>query len=374
MTTLAWKNMFHDKVRLAVTLTGVVFALVLIVIHGGLLLGFLETSTNIVEHSGADIWIAAQGIPHVNGGAAMPEARRYKALEVPGVARVDKFLLAFSTWKLPRGSEELVQIAGFDPDGRLGGPWNVVQGSIDSIRSEDAILIDELFRDKLGISRVGDTVEIAGYRARVCGFTHGIRSFTTAPYIFTSFKNALNYAGLTEDQTIFLLVKAKPGVDIGSLKRRLAAAVPGVDVYTNNEMVRRTQAYWVFRTGAGISTLIGAVLGLLVGLVVVAQTIYAATVDHIREFGTLKAMGAKNRYIYRVIIEQALLSAFMGYVVAITACLLIVHGNANGTTAILLPPEMVAGTLVLSAAMCVAASVISIRKVMTIDPALVFKG
>lgn len=374
MTTLAWKNLFHDKVRLAVTLTGIVFALVLIVIQFGLFLGFLETSANVVEHSGADIWIAAPGIPHVNGGAAMPESRRFKALEVPGVARVDKFLLVFSPWKLPGGSQESVQITGFDPDGRMGGPWNVVQGSIDAVREDDAVIIDELFRDKLGVSRIGDTVEISGHRARVAGFTHGIRSFTTAPYVYTSFKNALNYTRLTEDQTMFLLVKAKPGIDIGDLKRRLAAAVPGVDVYTNSEMMHKTQGYWVFRTGAGVTTLMGAVLGLLVGLVVVAQTIYAATVDHIREFGTLKAMGARNRYIYRVIIEQALLSALMGYAVAITIGLLIVHGNAGGTTEILLPPQMVAGTAALAVAMCVMASVISIRKATDIDPALVFKG
>lgn len=350
------------------------FALVLVVIHFGLLLGFLETSANVVEHSGADIWIAAPGLPHVNGGAAMPESRRYKALEVPGVARVDKFVLAFSTWKLPRGSEELVQIAGFDPGGPMGGPWNVVRGTTDAVREDDAVIIDDLFREKLGVSRVGDTVEIAGHRARVAGFTHGIRSFTTAPYIYTSFKNALNYAGLAEGQTIFLLVKAKPGVNLGDLKRGLAAAVPGVDVYTNQEMVRKTQAYWVFRTGAGVTTLMGAVLGLLVGLVVVAQTIYAATMDHIREFGTLKAMGARNRSIYRVIIEQALLSAFMGYGVAIAVGLLIVRANADGTTEILLPPELVAGTLALAVGMCVAASVLSIRKATGIDPALVFKG
>jgi len=374
MTTLAWKNLLHDKVRLSVTLTGIVFALVLIVVQFGLFLGFLETSANVVEHSGADIWIAAPGIPHVNGGAAMPESRRYKALEVPGVARVDKFLLVFSTWKLPKGSQESVQITGFDPDGRMGGPWNLVKGSVDDVRADDAVLIDDLFREKLGVTRIGDTVEIAGHRARVAGFTHGIRSFTTAPYVYTSFKNALNYTRLTEDQTMFLLVKAKPGVNIGDLKDRLAAAVPGVDVYTNAEMMRKTETYWVFRTGAGVTTLMGAVLGLLVGLVVVAQTIYAATVDHIREFGTLKAMGARNRYIYRVIIEQALLSAFMGYAVAITVGLAIVHGNANGTTEILLPPQMVAGTLALALAMCVAASVISIRKATSIDPALVFKG
>ena len=101
MTTLAWKNLFHDKVRLGVTLTGIVFALVLILVQFGLFLGFLDTSANVVEHSGADLWIAAPGIPHVNGGAPIPEKRRYKALAVPGVERVEKLAINFVNWKLP---------------------------------------------------------------------------------------------------------------------------------------------------------------------------------------------------------------------------------------------------------------------------------
>src|ERR671924_36911 len=112
MTSLSWKNLIHDRVRLAVTLTGIVFSLLLVLIQCGLLLGFLDTSGNIIAHSGADLWIAGTGIPHVNAGAAIPEHRRYQALAVPGVARVDRFILQFNPWKLPSGSQEKVQVAG----------------------------------------------------------------------------------------------------------------------------------------------------------------------------------------------------------------------------------------------------------------------
>lgn len=374
MTTLAWKNLFHDKVRLVVTLTGIVFALVLMVVQFGLFLGFLETSSNVVKQSGADLWIAAPGIPHVNGGAAIPEKRRYKALSVDGVERVDRYILGFVSWKLPSGSQETVQIAGFNLDGGMGGPWNVVEGSIQDLRGEDTVIVDELYKKKLGINKVGDSVEIMGRRARIVGFTSGIRSFTTAPYVYASFKNAQNYAGLAQDQTFFLLVKLKPGADLLTVKEHLIAAVPGVDVLTNNEMWKKTQNYWVFSTGAGITTLMGAALGVLVGVVVVAQTIYSATVDHIREFGTLKAMGARNSYIYRVIIEQAVISAALGYALAIGIGWIVAQGSRDGNALILLPPEMAVGTFGLAVLMCVAASIISIRKATSIDPALVFKG
>lgn len=143
---------------------------------------------------------------------------------------------------------------------------------------------------------------------------------------------------------------------------------------TNAEMLFKTRVYWIFKTGAGITTLIGVVLGLIVGMVVVAQTIYAATVDHIREFGTLKAMGAKNSHIYRVILTQAMINATAGYMVAICVGLYVAQKSQPGTAAILLPIQMAIGTFFLAVAMCMGASVISIRKATSIDPALVFRG
>jgi len=237
-------------------------------------------------------------------------------------------------------------------------------------------MIDQLYGAKLGVTHLGQTVELGNRRARVVAYTRGIRSFTTSPYVFCSFKNAQNYAGaeMGEDQTMYLLVRTAPGADIARVKAALQARLPTLDLYTNDEMRRKTQTYWVFGTGAGVTTLVGAVLGLIVGIVVVAQTIYAATVDHIREFGTLKAMGAANARIYQVILTQAALSAVMGYAVAILIALVVSHGSQTGNTPILLPPAMALGTLALAVGMCAGASVISIRKATTIDPAMVFRG
>lgn len=374
MWTLAWKNLFHDRVRLVVTLVGIVFALVLILVQFGLFLGFMDTSANIVEHSGADLWISAPGIPHVNGGTAMTENYRWKALAVPGVERVDRYGLFFVPWKLPSGAVESVQASGFELDSGMGGPWNVTQGSVDALRGEDTVMIDELYAAKLGVTHLGQTVEISGRRARVVGYTHGIRSFTTAPYVFTSFKNAQNYLALNEKDTIFFLVRIAPGADIHAVKAGLRQALPSLDIHTNTEMHHKTQFYWVFGTGAGVTTLMGAVLGLIVGIVVVAQTIYSATVDHIREFGTLKAMGATNGRIYSVILTQAVLSAAMGYAVAIGIGYFVSRASDTGNAPIALPPEMALGTLLLAVLMCMGASVISIRKATRIDPAMVFRG
>jgi len=374
MPSLARKNLFHDKTRLAVTLTGVIFALVLILVQFGLFLGFLDTTANIVAHSRADLWVTAPGVPHVNGGSPIPERRRWQALADPSVDKVAAYAVSFANWKLPSGAVESVQVVGFDLETGLGGPWNLTAGSIDDLRGQDTVILDELFLDKLGVKGIGQVAEINGRRARVVGLTRGIRSFTTAPYAFTSLKNARNYIGLEEEQTHFLLVKAKPGIVHGHLKSDLASRLPHTEITTNPEMRWRTQYYWLFRTGAGITTLMGSVLGLLVGIVVVAQTIYATTMDHIREFGTLKAMGAGNGYVYRVILKQAVLSAVIGYAFAIVIGWYVARASDAGSAAISLPPEMAVATLFVAILMCVVASMISIRKATTIDPAMVFRG
>ncbi len=374
MISLAWRNLFHDKVRLAVTLVGIVFALVLILVQFGLFLGFLDTSSNIVAASGADLWISAPEIPHVNGGAVFNESKRYQALETPGVARVDKWILFFVLWKLPSGAQESVQVVGFDLKSGLGGPWNIVQGSYDDLRGDDTVMIDELYAPLLGVKKIGDVVEISDRRARVVGFTRGIRSFTTIPYIFTSFKNAQNYTPVEQQQTMFLLIRTTPGADLHQVQKALQSRIQGVDVYTNEEMHRKTQSYWVFSTGAGVSTLMGSVLGLIVGIVVVAQTIYSATIDHIREFGTLKAIGASNGKIYTVILTQAAISATLGYLIAIVIAKFVSDGSQASNAPILLPPEVAAGSFVLALLMCASASILSIRKATRIDPAMVFRG
>jgi len=236
------------------------------------------------------------------------------------------------------------------------------------------VILDELYKQKLGVSQVGEVFEISGYRARVVGFTRGIRSFTTSPYVFTSFKNAQDFAELREDQTMFVLVKVVPGANVQQVRRELLETVKDVDVLTTSQFSRMTTFYWMFTTGAGVAVLIAAVLGLVVGFVVVAQTIYATTMDHIREFGTLKAMGAPNSYVYKVIMEQAAISAVIGYALGMIVSVFVVQGSQKGGAAILMPAPMAVGMFFLTLAMCVGAALVSINKVTHIDPAMVFKG
>ena len=374
MFTLAKRNLFQDKLRLAVTLTGVVFAVVLIIVEFGLFVGFIQTTSALIDHSHADLWVMSSHIPYLELGLPMSERKLYQIKSVPGVARTDKYVVALTRWNRPDGGQNQIQIVGFNPDTAWGGPWSVVQGSIDDLKTPDAVMVDDLYKGMLGVSRIGEVFEINGHRARVVGFTHGIRSFTVSPCVFTSFRNALDYARLRDNQTSYVLVGLEPGVNVEEVRQNIAARIDDVNILTPREFSRKTQNYWTFKTGAGIAILLGAVLGVLVGFVVVAQTIYATTMDHLKEFGTLKAMGAPNSYVQRVILIQAGISAAIGYVVGMIVSGLIVRFCQPAGAPILLNWWMVLLTLTLTLSMCAGAALISIKKVTQLAPATVFKG
>src|SRR6266436_5608962 len=205
MPPLAQRNLFHDKVRLTVTLTGIVFSVVLIVVQLGLFFGFTTATSNLIDHSGADLWITSKNVPYVEQGVAFSERKLNQVRAVPGVADAQKIIAHWTQWKRHDGGEDSVQIVGI----------NVVE----DLKSPDAIILDELYKQKLGVTRVGEVFEIGGHRARVVGFTRGIRSFTTSPYVFTTFKNAQNYTGMREDQTLFIQVRVAPGASLEQVRR-----------------------------------------------------------------------------------------------------------------------------------------------------------
>jgi putative ABC transport system permease protein len=372
-TILAVRNLVHDRVRLFVTLVGVVFAVVLIAIQVGLFLGFATTTSSIIDHSGADLWIMAQGTRDVDQTVAISERKLYQSLGVKGVERATRLNVDFANFRRSDGGSESVLVIGFDPLTGLGGPWNVVEGDIRDLNFPDTIMVDELYRQKLGITHLGQVVEIEGHRAQVVGFTRGIRSFTQSPYVFTSTRSSLHYSRLREDQSKYVLINLVKGADRDTVKAALEQNIADIDVHTTAEFSASTQHYWMFTTGAGLALIVAALMGVAVGIVVVSQTLYATTVDHIAEFGTLRAIGASNAYIHGVILRQAVMSAVIGYGIGMLLTLVLIQLIGDNGPAILLPGSVAAGLFVVTVAMCVFAALISIRKITRLDPAAVFK-
>ncbi|MBP8290890.1 MAG: ABC transporter permease [Chromatiaceae bacterium] len=370
---LAWRNLAHDRSRFVVTLVGIIFAVVLIAMQIGLFLGFSDATTVIIRHTHADFWIVARGAQNFEISLPMKDRELYLARSVPGVAEAERLLVQFVPWKKPGGGDESIIIVGFDLNSGLAGPWNLMAGRLEDLRQPDAVMVDRVYMEKLGIASTGTELEINGRRARVVGLTQGIRSFTTSPWVFASFRTAQGFSRLAEDESNYVIGTFAPGADPVTVRAALAEALPRSDVYLSDEFAARTRDYWIFTTGAGASVLVSALLGLLVGSVIVAQVLYATTVDHLTEFGTLSAMGAPRDFIYKVILGQAAISATLGHIPGIILALLLAEASSLSAAVVLVPWELAIGLYGVTLAMCMLASLISIRKAMGIDPAMVFQ-
>ena len=162
MPPLARRNLVHDRVRLAVTLTGIVFAVVLIIVELGLFVGFTVTTSNVIDNSGVDLWVASKHVPYIELGVPFSERKLYQVKAVSGVQDAEKFILRWTQWKREDGRTESVQILGFNPDKPFGGPWNLVEGSVADLKKPNAIIIDEIYKKKLGVEHAGRRLAVAG--------------------------------------------------------------------------------------------------------------------------------------------------------------------------------------------------------------------
>jgi putative ABC transport system permease protein len=371
--TFARKILLHDRIKFAVASAGVSISVLLVLVQIGLYFGFMQSASDLVDHADADIWVTAEANDNFDFAAPMDERVVYRVAEEPGVARVERVILGFGQIKGEAGDAQGVQVIGLEPHGTMLKPWNIVKGNADDIARGDAILVDITEYQKLHISDIGAEREITQARARVVAMSTGIRSFTTSPYVWTNLHSARTYTRLNSTQLTYVLVKAAPGVDPNELVQRLNR-LPNVDAYTKARMSIRTRNYWSSRTGVGVGFLTTAIIGVVVGIVVVGQILYSGTLEHLKEYGTLKAMGAANFEIVRVIIYQAVLSAGVGF--ALGGVLAIVARAAMHTAnlRVVLSPELVGGTAVLTVVMCVTAALLSITKVLRLDPASVFEG
>jgi putative ABC transport system permease protein len=326
----------------------------------------------MVDHASADLWIMPRGTKCFEDPSLMDERKRFQALSINGVAQAIPVVIGFADWSIPAGGTTPVFIVGSNL--RAGGllPWNLVEGSLDALAIPGAIAVDRSYFGRLGISGIGATAEIREQKVEVRAVTKGIRSFTTTPYVFTTADRARAYTGVSPNKVTYLLVRVSPGADVEDVRRRLEANLSDVGVMTPAEFRERSRSFWLFDTGAGFALFAGALLGMIVGTVIVAQTLYSSTKDHLNEFATLRAMGSSRAYIHKVIICQALINAVIGFCLAAGIGLIVVAATADTALPIVMTPLLTLGLFVLTVVMCVISAIAAIVQVTRIDPAMVF--
>jgi putative ABC transport system permease protein len=371
---LAIRNLLHDRLRSAMTVAGVAFAVTLVFVQTGLFLGILDNASVTIEHMAADLWITSRNTPNVDFAHGFPEGHVQRVRSVPGVARADNLLVQFLNLTLPSGAEEGMLVYGLEDFERWGIPWNVESGELEDLRRGDYMFLDASAERRYGPFSVGEYREVMGHRVRIIGRTREARSFTTSPIGFLDYDLVQKLAGeRMAGRSTYVLVRLEPGADAEAVRAEIRRRLPYNDVYTRAEWSARSRDYWVASTGIGLNMYLTVFLGCLVGVVVVAQTLYTSTMEHLKEFGTVKAIGGSNRDIYRILGTQATIAALVGFALGGAMALALGPTMARIGLKLIVPaPLGVAvffGTLVL----CLGSAFVSFRKVASIDPALVFR-
>jgi len=252
-------------------------------------------------------------------------------------------------------------------------PWNVEGAQVTDLKRGRYILMDRSAERRFGAFAIGDHREIFGRRFKIIGTTSGAASFTTAPIVFMDYGNAQELSDVIRNKTSYVLVRVAPGADPRAVAAAIRRVAPYNDVYTRDEWARRSRTYWIVSTGLGMNMGVTVFLGILVGIVVVAQTLYTSAVEHVKEFGTVKAIGGSNWDIYRILGEQALIAAVVGFAVGGLMSWAIRPLMAKLYLNVLVSPSFAFAVFAGTVLMCLGAAMLSFRRVAGIDPALVFR-
>jgi putative ABC transport system permease protein len=374
MWSIALETLIADRAKLLTALVGVVFSIVLVNVQGGFFLGLIGRASLLVDYSQADIWVGHRQMHNVDLPRDVPRRWVYRMRGIPGVRRAEPYILGVTETTLPSGGYAEVVVVGVEPQSRLGNPWNLVRGSPESLLETNGIIVDQTEADKLEQPTLGSLREISGRRARVVGMTHGIMGFLVFPYVFTTYDRAAAYLHKPPDRCSYFLVEVDPDADAREVCAAIRDRVPEIDAYPRDEYSWVSINFWMTRTGLGISFGAATLLGLLVGMVMVAQTLYALVLDRLTEFGTLKAIGATERQIYAVLLVQAFVMAAVGWFVGLGLTWAIQHFYSTPRAPIVIPWPLSLGSGLLVLCICVISSLLPYLRIRKLDPMIVLQG
>ena len=371
---LAFHNIGHERIRFLVTVLGITCATMLMLVQGSILLGFLGAASKIIDTTDADIWIAGRGAPCFEFPVSLERRFAELAHSVPGVGETSRILTRIVPFRKPDGDQQLVTLIGADRGVGKRFPLPVVSLNASAIEPE-GVLIDESSRRILNASgKLPLPVELNERRANVIGETSGFSSFLGTPYVFTSYQDGARYSGLGPEETMFILVRMQARAKIQEVVQGLKDRFPSADVWTREEFSHKAQIYWTSQTGAGGAILTAALLGFFIGLAVVSQAVYATTMENIEEFATLKALGASNWFVMRVIVAQAVACGIAGCLLGILISAPVIQQVKSVIPWLVTPPWLPVAMLPLALTICTLASIISVRAALAVEPARVFRA
>lgn len=386
MYVIALQMLFGDRGKYFAMILGLTFAALIMTQQPAIFLGLMtRTYATIADIDQPDLWVMDSKVQFVEDVKPLQDTQLFRVRGVEGVEWAVPLYKGLIKARTHNGTFQVVSLIGIDDASLIGGPSVMIQGKLENLRQSDGVIVDaDSARSKLSTPskvagqpptpiRIGDMLELNDRRAVVVGVAKTRRVFGSYPILFTTYSRAVNFAPGERKLLSFVLVKAKPGQNMEALAKRIHDAT-GLAAYTQQGFKDLTLNYYVKNTGIPINFGTSVLLGFLVGAAIAGQTFYSFTADNLRQFGALKAMGAGNGLLLRMMILQAMVVGCIGYGLGVFFASVFGYINRDSVLAFYMPWQLLlfsgAGILII----CLFSALISIRKVLVLEPAVVFRS
>ncbi len=377
MNWIAVKMLVGDRAKYFGIIFGVAFAALLIAQQSSTFCGLmLMTTSQIQDVQGADIWVMDPGVQYVDDIKPLSENELYRVRGVDGVDWAVRLYKGLARARLPDGNFQQVILLGLDDQTLTGAPAEMLLGSLADLRHPDAVIMDDRGYRQLWPGepfRLGKTFEMNDRRAVLVGVCTASRTFQTFPVVYTRYSQATLFVPSERKLMSFILAQPEPGRSAAEVCRSIRART-GLEAQTREQFKWTTIRYYLERTGIPMNFGITVILGFLVGTAIAGQTFYMFTIENLKQFGSLKAMGVSNPRLVGMILLQALIVGLVGYGLGVGLAALFGQVTAHSDRlAFYMPWQVLLGTGAAVIVIMVLSSLLSIRRVLVLEPAIVFR-
>ena len=384
MNFIALKMLLGDRAKYIGIVIGLSFASFLVTWPSALFTGVMRRSFSFLTDVGLpNVWVVSPQAQYIEDVKPLRDTEVLRVRGTEGVEWAVGLFKGALRARMNDGTFQNCTVIGLDDATLIGGPPKMIAGQLADLRQADSIILDENgARGKLAKRRpdgrriplrIGDTLELNDHRCVVVGICQITQTFQNIPVLYTTYSRATTIAPQERKLLSFVIAKTKPGADISSVCARINAL--GLKAYTPAEFKKLTFWYFLKYTGMPINFLTVVTLGFIVGIAISGMTFYNFTLDNLRYFGTLKAMGTSNGKLLWMISLQAAMVGAVGYGIGVGAAAGW-GGILSGRTQIAfkLPWQLLLVSAVAVLVICIGAAAVSIRKVMKLEPAIVFRS
>ena len=386
MFYIAFRMLVGDRGKYLGIILGIGFASLIMTQQPGIFMGLMTRSYSfITDLNLPDIWVVDPAVQYIDDIRPMPDTALYRVGSVEGVAWAKPLYKGNVQARRYSGTFQTCNLIGVDGPTLIGAPAVMLQGNIEGLRRADGVIVNEEgAKDKLANPpaypggpkiplKMGEEFELNNNRVVVVGIAKTAQTFFSQPVIYTTYSNAVQYAPPQLNTLAVVLVKAMPGENLDVVCDRIHR-LTGLKAYTSQGFKDLTYWYYMEHTGIPLNFGIAILLGFLVGAAIAGQTFYSFTLENLRYFGVLKAMGTPNKTLLSMILLQALIVSFIGYGIGVGCTVIFAVLSRNSQLSFNFPWELFAFSAVGVAIISSLTALVSIRKVMHLEPAIVFKS